>query len=141
MKWNCALELNPKPQTLKLQADPALRFLENATVRGLDWYKLLDAPVLTLDVTQIPRAALVAALAALCRYLRLIDSCITQLKAQGPSRTCNQSKEEGSSETHAGAYGRHILRCLGGSLVPRSFLGTVRVRVRVLKACRGVPRS
>ena len=27
-------------------------------------------------------------------YLRLIDSCITQLKAQGPSRTCNQSKEE-----------------------------------------------
>jgi len=26
-------------------------------------------------------------------YLRLIDSCITQLKAQGPSRTCNASKE------------------------------------------------
>ena len=26
--------------------------------------------------------------------LRLIDSCITQLKAQGPSRTCNESKEE-----------------------------------------------
>ena len=25
---------------------------------------------------------------------RLIDSCITQLKAQGPSRTCNESKEE-----------------------------------------------
>jgi len=24
-------------------------------------------------------------------YLRLIDSCITQLKAQGPSRTCNES--------------------------------------------------
>jgi len=24
----------------------------------------------------------------------LIDSCITQLKAQGPSRTCNESKEE-----------------------------------------------
>ena len=29
-------------------------------------------------------------------YLRLIDSCITQLKAHGPSRTCNESKEEGS---------------------------------------------
>ena len=29
-----------------------------------------------------------------CQYLRLIDSCITQLKAQGPSRTCNESKEE-----------------------------------------------
>jgi len=27
-------------------------------------------------------------------YLRLIDSCITQLKAQGPSRTCNESKEK-----------------------------------------------
>ena len=27
-------------------------------------------------------------------YLRLIDSCIPQLKAQGPSRTCNESKEE-----------------------------------------------
>ena len=27
-------------------------------------------------------------------YLRLIDFCITQLKAQGPSRICNESKEE-----------------------------------------------
>ena len=27
-------------------------------------------------------------------YSRLIDSCITQLKAQGSSRTCNESKEE-----------------------------------------------
>jgi len=27
-------------------------------------------------------------------YLRLIDSCLTQLKAQGPSRTCNESNEE-----------------------------------------------
>ena len=27
-------------------------------------------------------------------YLRLMDLCITQLKAQGPSRTCNESKEE-----------------------------------------------
>ena len=26
-------------------------------------------------------------------YLRLIYSCITQLKAQGPFRTCNESKE------------------------------------------------
>jgi len=26
-------------------------------------------------------------------YLRLIDSCITQRKAEGPSRTCNESKE------------------------------------------------
>ena len=28
-------------------------------------------------------------------YLRLIDSCIAQLQAQGPSRTCNANKEEG----------------------------------------------
>ena len=27
-------------------------------------------------------------------YLRLIDSCITQLKDQGPSRTCDESREE-----------------------------------------------
>ena len=27
-------------------------------------------------------------------YLRLVDSCITQLKAQGPSRVCNEIKEE-----------------------------------------------
>ena len=26
-------------------------------------------------------------------YLRLVDSCITQLKAQGPSRTCNEGKD------------------------------------------------
>jgi len=26
--------------------------------------------------------------------LRFIDPCITQLKAQGPSRTCTESKEE-----------------------------------------------
>ena len=27
-------------------------------------------------------------------YSRLIDSCIAQLKAQGPSRTCDECKEE-----------------------------------------------
>ena len=33
-------------------------------------------------------------------YLRLIDSCITQLKVQGPSRTCNekQKRKKGSKE-------------------------------------------
>ena len=31
-------------------------------------------------------------------YLRRIDSCITQLKAHGPSRTCNESKEEDEEE-------------------------------------------
>jgi len=27
-------------------------------------------------------------------YRVTLDSCITQLKAQGPSRTCNENKEE-----------------------------------------------
>ena len=31
-------------------------------------------------------------------YLRLVDFCITQLQAQGPSRTCNESKEEEEEE-------------------------------------------
>ena len=32
-------------------------------------------------------------------FLRFIDSCITQLKAQGPSRTCNETKEEEESRS------------------------------------------
>ena len=35
-------------------------------------------------------------------YLRLIDSCITQLKVQGPSRTCNESKEEEAARLGGG---------------------------------------
>ena len=35
-------------------------------------------------------------------YLRLIDSCITQLKAQGPSRTCDESKEEEEEQVREG---------------------------------------
>ena len=35
-------------------------------------------------------------------YLRFIDSCITQLKAQGPCRTWNESKEE--EEEDVGSY-------------------------------------
>ena len=31
-------------------------------------------------------------------FMRRIDSCITQLKAQGPSRTCTESKEEEEEE-------------------------------------------
>ena len=37
-------------------------------------------------------------------YLRLIDSCITQLKAQGPARTCNESKEEEDGQPARGAW-------------------------------------
>ena len=35
-------------------------------------------------------------------YLRFMHSCITQLKAQGPSRTCNESKEEEVSDSSGG---------------------------------------
>ena len=31
-------------------------------------------------------------------YLRFIGSCITQLKAQGPFKTCSESKEEEEEE-------------------------------------------
>jgi len=43
---------------------------------------------------------------------RLIDSCITQLKAQGPSRTCNESKEdeEESTDTRLAAQAHAITR-------------------------------
>jgi len=45
-------------------------------------------------------------------YLRLIDSCITQLKAQRPSRTCNESKEEEEEEDTDLIKDRDILRVL-----------------------------
>jgi len=41
-------------------------------------------------------------------YLRLIDSCINQLKAQGPSRTCNESKEE-EEEQQGTTFARYYL--------------------------------
>ena len=37
-------------------------------------------------------------------YLRLIDSCITQRKAQGPSRTCNESKKKKKKPPSAAAW-------------------------------------
>jgi len=65
-------------------------------------------------------------------YLRLIDSCITQLRAQGPSRTCNESNDEEEE---------------GGSLAfERSSVGTVRgvlrcgwCYIRAFEAQRIVP--
>ena len=40
------------------------------------------------------------------RCLKLIDSCITQRKAQGPSRTCVESKEEAKRRR-----GRRLITC------------------------------
>ena len=54
-------------------------------------------------------------------HLRLIDSCITQLKAQGPARTCNESREEeevvarrvaSPPPTHEGYRGTSLIRKL-----------------------------
>ena len=41
-------------------------------------------------------------------YLRLINSCITQLQAQGPSRTCNKSKEVARGLSRPFAQGRAV---------------------------------
>ena len=35
-------------------------------------------------------------------YVRLMDSCITQLEAQGPSRTCNESQGEEEKKVWGG---------------------------------------
>ena len=62
-------------------------------------------------------------------YLRLIDSCITQRKAQGPCRTCNESKEEEEEDIQTDDWRRthqESLRsrvggeaCVGGAAVER----------------------
>jgi len=39
-------------------------------------------------------------------YVRLIYSCITQIKAQGPSRTCNESKDFRKRRLGVGGDGR-----------------------------------
>ena len=54
-------------------------FGPRARARGFELFPLCSAAVYQMDVEQ--------------EFVRLIDSCITQLKAQGPSRTCNESKE------------------------------------------------
>jgi len=53
-------------------------------------------------------------------YLRLIDSCINQLKAQGPSRTCNESTEEGDrgATSNAGLSSVRSMYSLPPSLPP-----------------------
>ena len=62
-------------------------------------------------------------------YLRLIDSRITQLKAQGPSRTCNESKEE--EEAGAWVQGGRERFGLKGSGVRGNWLRVQGVGLRV----------
>jgi len=48
---------------------------------------------------------------------KALDACITQLKAQGPSVTCNESKEE---EEDTSSFRAALPRRLLPPLVPRS---------------------
>ena len=64
-------------------------------------------------------------------YLRLIDSCITQLKAQGPSRTCNESTEEERTHVDVLLLRTRLLRILDNLRILSSLRGPLRLRVRV----------
>ena len=44
-------------------------------------------------------------------YLRLVDYCITQLKAQGSSGICNESKEDGEEEGSTTVCGSRVDPC------------------------------
>jgi len=64
-------------------------------------------------------------------FLRLVDSLITQFKAQGPSRTCNESNEEEEKTPRRGG-----LVCKAHRLLYHSTLG---LRV-IKKKKKGAPR-
>jgi len=72
---------NPKSQPPKSIPGPGLGFLGSEFVASVAH---VDSP----ENEHVHLARLQGS------YLRLIDSCITQLEAQGPSRTCNESQEE-----------------------------------------------
>ena len=58
-----------------------------------------SAPCVLHTVLAPPRRQHHHPLAWTPSYLRLIDSCITQLEAQGQSRTCNESKDREEKDT------------------------------------------
>ena len=76
-------------------------------------------------------------------YVRLTDSCITQLKAQGPSRTCNVGKEEeGFTNVHVVLVGLHETRgLLDGVRDIRALLREHFVAVQHLLAHREILHS
>jgi len=78
--------LRPAPHTSTLNRTPYQWFRRTC---GFDVGDVVDHDDLRFD-NHYDRLHLLRAGA----YLRLIYSCITQLKAQRPSRTCNESKEE-----------------------------------------------
>ena len=68
----------------------------------LSWYPSL----ITSDYTPgllISRPVVICSGSEAGSFLRLMDSCVTQRKAQGPSRTCDESKEEEEEDVISGA--------------------------------------
>ena len=78
-------------------------------------------------------------------YLRLIDSCITQRKAQGPARTCDESKEE---ENHSRVRGGLVFKAhrllyhstLGSRVIKKKKKKSVVPGLEFKTAVRAVPR-
>ena len=78
-------------------------------------------------------------------YLRLTDCCITQLKAQGPSRTCDESTAERRIWMHSGSEQISKSRVLGLASVTAVLLssaseGKCNFRTTALHKCAVVPR-
>ena len=65
-------------------------------------------------------------------YLRPIDSCITQLKVQGPSRTCNESKEERERTRTGGGSRGWAARSPQSTRTPRPATGSY---LRLIDSC------
>ena len=81
-------------------------------------------------------------------YLRLKDSCITQIQAQGPSRACNESKEEEDDLEDVGGaddvngvddagYSRVAVQLVDPFCHERSFLNS---RTTTWQKCEAVPK-
>jgi len=71
-------------------------------------------------------------------YLRLIDFCITQLKAQGPSRTCNESKEEEEEEEETVPEVRRGAQRRAALLLPVGFCSEFQQRLHHLARGKGL---
>jgi len=100
------------PPRLVLALDPPLVAPENREDVSQPLYKFSSSSVSSLKFsdpiiygpfgeasTVCPRLQEMCSGSEAGSYSRCIDSFITQLKAQGPSRTCNEIKEEEKSTT------------------------------------------
>ena len=72
-------------------------------------------------------------------YLKFVDSCITQLKAQGPSRTCNESKgHEGEEDL---GQGRDVRLVKVGVPQLAARIPRLKARISRLKARIPLPKA